>query len=167
MMENLVLKPGATKSPVWTYFGFVAGADSKPVNKEKPVCQECGLTIAMTGSNTLNMLSHLRNSHPTIYSCIKGNIGGTAGTKRSLPSTSGMQQQTLTGSFVKVTPYVQNSRKWEKLTGAVTFCLAKDVMLIFPVEKPGFRELLKAFDNTNCHRASISPTQPHRPVRRW
>ena len=40
MMEDLILKPGATKSPVWAYFSFVAGADGKPANEEKPVCRE-------------------------------------------------------------------------------------------------------------------------------
>ena len=29
-MEDLVLKPGAMKSPVWTYFGFLAGPDGSP-----------------------------------------------------------------------------------------------------------------------------------------
>ena len=97
-MDNLVPKPGATKSPVWSY--FVAGADGKPANEEKPVCRECGQTIATKGSNMSNMLSHLWNSHPTIYSRIKGNVGGTTGAKRSLPSTSGTQQQTLAGSMI-------------------------------------------------------------------
>ena len=48
--------------------------------------------------------------------------------------------------FAKVTPYVRNSKKWEKLTGAVTSCLAKDIMPIYSVEKPGFQQLLKEFD---------------------
>ena len=30
MMEDLVPKPGAMKSPVWTYFGFIVGADGIP-----------------------------------------------------------------------------------------------------------------------------------------
>ena len=42
MIEDLVQKPGVTKSPVWAYFGFVAGADNKLANKEKPVRRECG-----------------------------------------------------------------------------------------------------------------------------
>ena len=29
-MEDLVPKPGMMKSLVWTYFGFVAGADGSP-----------------------------------------------------------------------------------------------------------------------------------------
>ena len=76
----------------------------------------------------------------------KGNIGGAAAAKRSQPSGSGGLQQTLAGSFAKVTPYARNSKKWEKLTGAVTFCLAIDVMPIYSVEKPGFQQLLKEFD---------------------
>ena len=76
----------------------------------------------------------------------KGNIGSAAAAKRSQPSGSGGLQQTLAGSFAKVTPYARNSKKWEKLTGAVTFCLAIDVMPIYSVEKPGFQQLLKEFD---------------------
>ena len=150
MMEDLVPKPGATKSLVWAYFGFIAGADGKPANEEKPVCRECDRTVATKGSNTLNLLSHQRNSHATIYSWIKGNIGGAAAAKRSQPSGSGGLQQTLAGSFTKVTPYARNSKKWEKLTGAVTFCLAKNFMPIYSVEKPGFQQLLKEFKPTIC-----------------
>ena len=29
-MEDLISKPGAMKSSVWTYFGFVAGGDGCP-----------------------------------------------------------------------------------------------------------------------------------------
>ena len=110
MMEDLVPKPGVTKSPVWAYFGFVVGADGKLANEEKPVCRECGQTVATKGSNTSNLLSHLQNSHATIYSRIKGNIGGAAAAKRSQPSGSGGLQQTLAGSFAKVTPYAHNSK---------------------------------------------------------
>ena len=102
------------------------------------MCEECGRTVATKGSNTSSLLSHLRNSHPTIYSRIKGNTGSAAAAKRS--------QQTLAGSFAKVTQYARNSKKWEKLTDAVTFCLAKDIMPIYSVEKHGFQQLMKKFD---------------------
>ena len=39
MMEDLVPKPGVTKSPVWAHLGFVAGTDGKPANEEKPGVQ--------------------------------------------------------------------------------------------------------------------------------
>ena len=111
------------------------------------MCRECGRTVATKGSNMSNLLSHLRNSHATIYSRIKSNIGGAVAAKHSQPSGSGRLQQTLAGSFAKGTPYARNSKKWEKLTGgAVTFCLAADVMLVCSVEKPGFQQLLKEFD---------------------
>ena len=98
MMEDLVPKPDAMKPPVWAYLGFVAGADGKTANKEKPVCKECGRTVATKGSNTSNLLSHFRNSHPTIYSRIMGNTGSAAAAKRLQPSRSGRQKQTLLGS---------------------------------------------------------------------
>ena len=110
------------------------------------MCRECGRTVATKGSNMSNLLSHLRNSHPIIFSCMKSNIGSTVMAKRSQPGASGVQQQTLVGLFEKVTPYACNSKKWEKLTSAVTFCLAKDTMPIYSVEKPGFQQLLKEFD---------------------
>ena len=103
-------------------------------------------TVATKGSNNSNQLSHLWNSHPTIYSWIKGCNGNKAAMKRSQPSGSGGQQQTLAGSFAKVSPSARNSKNWEKLTNAVTFCLAKDIMPIYSVEKPRFQQLLKEFN---------------------
>ena len=107
-MEDFAPTPGATKSLVWTYFDLVAGADGKPANEEKPWCRECGRTVATKGSNTSSLLSHFRNSHPTIFSRIKGSIGGAAIAKRSLPSGSGGQQQTLASSFAKL-PHTRDS----------------------------------------------------------
>lgn len=117
MMEDLVPKTGMTKPPVWAYFGFVAEADGKLANKEKPVCKECGPTIAIKGSNISNLLSHLWNSHPTIYSWIKGNAGSTAATKRLQSSGSGGQQNILVGFFPKVTRYAWTARRGRSLRG--------------------------------------------------
>ena len=122
MMEDLVPKSGVGKSPVWAYFGFVAVADGKPTNEEKPVCRECGQTVATKGSNTSNLLLHLRNSHATIYSRIKGNIGGAVAAKRSQPSGSSGLQQTLAGSFAKVTPYARNSKRATRVAEADWCC---------------------------------------------
>ena len=67
MMEDLVPNTGMTKPPVWAYFGFVAEVDGKPANKEKPVCKECGPTVATKGNNTSNLLSHLSMEHPPYH----------------------------------------------------------------------------------------------------
>jgi len=37
---SLISKPGTTKSPVWSYFGFIAGNDGKPKDLQKPCVQE-------------------------------------------------------------------------------------------------------------------------------
>ena len=84
-MQDLVPNPGAIKSPVWVCFGFVLGTDGKLVNEEKSVCVDavCGQTVATKESNTFNLLLHLRNSHPTFYSTLKGNIDSAAAAKCS------------------------------------------------------------------------------------
>ena len=40
----------------------------------------------------------------------------------------------------------QQSRKWQQLTDSVTYCLAKDMMPIYSVQKEGFKKLLQSFD---------------------
>ena len=42
--------------------------------------------------------------------------------------------------------YNRQGKKWQKLTDSVAFCLAKDMMPIYSVEKEGFRKLLYNFD---------------------
>ena len=84
-MQDLVPNPGAMKSPVWVCFGFVLGTDGKLVNEEKPVCVDtvCDRTVATKEGNTVNLLLHLRNSHPTFCSPLKGNIDSAAAAKCS------------------------------------------------------------------------------------
>lgn len=123
-MKALLPNPGAMKILVWAYFGFVAGVDGTPANKESS-CAECDRTVATKGRQ-----QHIKPaSHSTIYSRIKGNTQNVCNQVEVV--------QTAVGTFVKVTPYVQNGKK-EKLTGAVMFCLAKDIMPIYLVEKSGF-----------------------------
>ena len=85
MMQDLVSNPGMMKSPVWVCFSFVLGTDGQLVNEEKPVCVDAvrGQTVDMKESNTFNLLSHLRNAHPTFYRPLKGNIDSAAAAKCS------------------------------------------------------------------------------------
>ena len=38
-------------------------------------------------------------------------------------------------------------KKWKELTDSVTYCIAKDALPIYSVEKPGFKQMLKCFDS--------------------
>ena len=122
---DLVSKPGARKSPVWEHFGFQADENGKPVDKDHPRCKLCSRAVATKGGNTSNLLSHLRNAHPAIFRRMKGGEGSSK-PKEKATTTSGRQQM-LEGAIAKATPYAWNSKRWERLTHAVTVCVAKDI----------------------------------------
>jgi len=54
--------------------------------------------------------------------------------------------------------YCCESRKWQELTDSVAYCIAKDMMPIYAVEKEGFKTLLGCFDSKHKFPAeNISP----------
>ena len=42
--------------------------------------------------------------------------------------------------------YDRSGRQWQKLTDAVMYCIVKDRLLVYTVEKEGFANLLKQLD---------------------
>lgn len=70
VMEHLVLKPGEKKSPVWAYFGFVAGGDGKLAKKKKP--HYLSLTINIIHVKYCSCYIDVNVSFTTrIFSCIE------------------------------------------------------------------------------------------------
>ena len=55
-------------------------------------------------------------------------------------------QATIAGAFTSGTPYDKKSKRWNEITEAVTFWLAKDMMPIQAVEREGFKRLVKKLD---------------------
>ena len=55
-------------------------------------------------------------------------------------------QKSLAESFAKGIPYDKKSRWWREITEAITRHICKDMVPIYTVEKPGFRELLSTLD---------------------
>ena len=49
--------------------------------------------------------------------------------------------------FKKGRKHERGSKKWKELTDAVTFCLVKDMMPIYSVEKEGLRTMLRTFNS--------------------
>ena len=56
------------------------------------------------------------------------------------------QQPTITSALKKVPKYDRETKKWRDITNAVMFCLSKDSLPIYTVEKLGFRHLLEKMD---------------------
>ena len=63
---ELVDKPGC-KSEVWKYFGLKCDEEKRPVIDGYSFCRECKTKVAARSGNTSNLITHLRNNHPTIY----------------------------------------------------------------------------------------------------
>ena len=61
------------------------------------------------------------------------------------PTTS-CGQITIDVAMSKGEKYPQSLKQWQQLTDSVTHCLAKDMMPIYSVDKPGFRRMLERFD---------------------
>ena len=120
--------PGKTESAVWAYFGFFPDKDGKPQDLQKPVCKKCCSTVATKGSNTTNLLQPLKLHHPVIYKSVK--------------EVHSANESTMS----KFQLYPCSSKKWQKLTDAVTYCVAKDMMPLRCVEKIGFKHMLHTFD---------------------
>ena len=56
------------------------------------------------------------------------------------------KQQPKMDSFVKTNMHSCGSSKWKELTDSMTYCIAKDMLPIWIVEKEGFKTLVKKRD---------------------
>ena len=151
----MIIPKENTVSPVWTYFGLIAGDDGRTIFKETAVCRICKKSVTTKGGNTSNLFSHLKNHHSNKYA----ELSQTVATNRSPSRTSNKQpgskpstsvasgQQTIQDAVQKLKSYKRNGKKWEELTDFVTSCICKDMLPINIVEKEGFRQMLKKFDS--------------------
>ena len=57
-----------------------------------------------------------------------------------------IRQPTLAETITNSQRYERKGKKWKELTDAITFFIAKDVLPISSVEKPGFKRLLNSLD---------------------
>ena len=136
-----------TKSPVWTYFGLEKDEGEKIKTEEVAVCRKCYCHVQAKGGNTLNLLSHLKTHRPTLHGLVCSAMK-TKKKERQYPSCfyEQNQQPTITSVMKKVQKYDRETTKWHDITNAVTFCLSKDSLLIYTVDKLGFHRLLEKMD---------------------
>ena len=133
--STLIAKP-KTKSAVWNFFRVESDSDGCPSNTTKPICCKCLEPVAASYGNTSNLFNHLCRKHPLVYARVhdkksKRNSKGS--------SLKGINQQTIE-------KYDRMGKKWQQLTNKVTRCIAKDMLPISIVEKPGFKQMLESFD---------------------
>ena len=140
--STLIAKP-KTKSAVWNFFRIESDSDGRPSNTNKPICCKCLEPVAASYGNTSNLFNHLFRKHPLVYARVHDNKS-----KRNSKGSSlkGINQQTIEHPFSLFQKYDQKGKKWQQLTNKVTRCIAKDMLPISIVEKPGFKQMLESFD---------------------
>ena len=55
-------------------------------------------------------------------------------------------QPVIGDKFAATSKYIRSSPTWKALTDVVTYCIAKDMLLLRSVEMEGFKHMLSAFD---------------------
>jgi len=144
--DDLIMKRN-TKSVIWNFFGY---EDESHRRNELALCRKCKKRVAAHGGNTSNLISHLRVHHPADHDEFRKL--SAAATAASSATVKAKKKNTLRGQqliqdSLKVTQkYERHSRKWQRLTDAITHCIGKDMLPLYTVEKPGFINLLKQFD---------------------
>ncbi|XP_072043493.1 E3 SUMO-protein ligase ZBED1-like [Amphiura filiformis] len=131
-------------SLVWTYF-------KKNADGLSAQCQLCGNSIKNKGSNTSNLLGHLRNRHAPQHSLISSKKKPAYSAPDSSSSSSssrpaGSQQATLAAAIERSRKLTPGEKRYEEITDAVSFYLAKDGQAFNSVQRPGFKHLMRVMD---------------------
>ncbi|KAL3995876.1 N-acetyltransferase 8 [Sarotherodon galilaeus] len=133
----LVPKRNCT-SAVWEYFGF----KRDDVAQSQVLCKTCLGRVSTSRGNTTNLYQHLKTQHKTEYDRCMAKKSSSVQNKPSNVTRQG----SLTELFEGVTPYERTSKRHVEITKAVTHCIAKDMMPVNTVTKPGFNNLVTTLD---------------------
>ena len=131
----------STKAFIWKYFGFEPNEKGNPQSKNHPKCCLCRLEITAKDGNTSNLNSHLKNKHPQEYDIVQKAAANTSRKRQSDTTQLPMQQLLLEATWDKTKLYSSSSHEYKDLTKLVTYCLAKDMLPISTVDKPGFKAI--------------------------
>lgn len=134
--ESLVPKRGST-SVVWNYFGY----KKEDAAQRQVLCRTCLASVATSRGNTTNLFQHLKKHHKAVYDSCMARMPTTSAT-----TSTSSRQGTLTELFESVTPYERSSKRHAEITQAITEFIAKDMMPISIVTKPGFTTLVSTMD---------------------
>ena len=131
-------------------FGF-SSKDGKFVeldkNKRTSVhCKLCAKVLKYAG-NTTNLRYHLEHSHRAEFQALQLAQASEkeAGRTRTAASSSS-NRQSITSAFQAQIPIPRSSPRWNKLTDAVCYFIAKDMQPIDTVNDTGFRNMISVFE---------------------
>ncbi|XP_051771149.1 E3 SUMO-protein ligase ZBED1-like [Ctenopharyngodon idella] len=128
------------KSEFWKYFGFQKNAEGLLVEDSFPLCKTCGWKVAVKHGYSSNMFAHLRDNHPVQFREIKStHASSSAGSS----SAEAILQPTVKEAFQHQASYGPSSHRAKEINHAIAYYIAKDMIPIHTVGKPGFQKLMK------------------------
>ena len=98
------------------------------------------------GGQYLKFISHLKTHHPTLHGLVCSVMKSKKKEQQHSSYIDEQQQPTITSTLKKVQKYNRQTKKWSDITNAVAFCLSKDSLPIYTVEKLRFCNLLEKMD---------------------
>ena len=135
---DVLVSKKKTKSFVWNYFEFETDCNGRPHCINSPKCRLCQATIAAKDSNTSNLYSHLKSKHPEEYL-----LAQHASKNGSLERKG---QASILDLWKKQQPLSSSLKEHKSLTNSIAYCLARDMLPLSTVDKPGFRAMLHQFN---------------------
>ena len=90
-----------------------------------------------------NLISHLKIHHPLKHEGFRKLNAESQHSTTSRSKTNGKPQVSIADSIKTTQKYAQNSRKWQKTTDVVTYCIRKNMLPVYTIEKEEFVNLLK------------------------
>ena len=127
--ERQLLPLPGSKSAIWAFFGF-STKDGQFIEQDKKkrkevICKTCRKEFAHTGSTT-NLISHLQNNHTKVYTTMMQQSSDSL--KEPLSTASKPLKRQLKDSFAAHSPLPHSTTGWKKLTEAVCYYIAKDML---------------------------------------
>ena len=134
-------------SSVWSYFGFLAkdGRFVEPDKKKRTTvhCKLCARVLKYAG-NTTNLRFHLENTHRTQFQALQQ--AKKDDMRRKTVPTRQAVQQSIPAAFQSLIPLPRSSPRWNRLTEAVCYFIAKDMQPMDTVNDVGFRKMIHEFE---------------------
>ena len=138
--DSLITKTKSVILVVQKYFRYKV---EDAVKKETTICPICHKTVAACGGNTSNLIFHLTVQHPPKNEDFRKFNAESQHLTTARSKTDGKPQVSNVGLIKATQKYDQNSEKCQILTDAVTYCIRKDMLPVYTIEKEGFANLLK------------------------
>ena len=130
--------------------------DGEYAERNEVTCRVCTKRFKYCG-NTSNMRLHLSSARSTEFAVMEKEENASlskrkGGVSRSMAShgepmpmdTGGVQQQ-LPAMLQAQKPIDKHNSRWKKLTDAICYFIAKDMMPFDTVNDPGFKHMVKTF----------------------